>query len=190
MELETLDYAWRTKDDAQIHFSRKDTPWGEVKDDPPTTLTAAHVGSCCVHPPTREIPLEELELIVATHCEARGGSTKWNSNTIAGAYRWNRPHTRPGLVLYEVNGTGNHFIFLDQLEMFTSFMRIVESGVHQIVLWDLICSWFRVYGDASRDAAGATEDRYRQAFVDGRLKKRKNRGQATYKVWIEEPKAA
>lgn len=190
MELETLDYCWRTLDDAQICFSRTNgLIQREPSNDPPTSITAYHVGSCCVHPPTKDIPLDQLELIVATNCEARGGSTKWNSNTRAGVYRWNRSPTRPGLVLWQVNGTGNHFIFLDQLEMFTSFMRIVDSGVHQIVLWDLICSWFKMYQDASRDASGATEDRYRQAFVDGRLKKRKNRGQATYKVWIEDKAA-
>jgi hypothetical protein len=39
--------------------------------------------------------------------------------------------------------------------------------------------------DAARAAASATADKYSKAFVDGRLKKRKVRGQAKVKIWIE-----
>lgn len=39
--------------------------------------------------------------------------------------------------------------------------------------------------DSARQAAEQTARRYEQAFVDGRLKKRKRRGSDRYKVWIE-----
>lgn len=39
--------------------------------------------------------------------------------------------------------------------------------------------------DGSRGAAATTSQRYNQAFVDGRLKKRKQRGGNSVKVWIE-----
>lgn len=190
MELETLDYAWRTKDDAQIHFSRyTDLMLREIGDDPPTTLTAVRNNSCLVEPPTIEIPLFELELITATKCEARPAGfettkTQWNSNATCGAYQWGQKHSKPGLVIYQVNGTGNHFMFMRQLELLHSF-RVIVGDAPPIVLWDLIQSWFSTYGRGKGHATDAVTTKYKQAFVDGRLKKRKNRGEETFKVWIE-----
>jgi len=43
----------------------------------------------------------------------------------------------------------------------------------------------KISGDAARDAAGNTAKLYEQAFVDGRLKKRKMPRQQAVKVWIE-----
>ena len=188
MELETLDYAWRTKDDAKICFSRyTNLMLREIGDDPPTILTAVRNNSCLVEPPTIEIPLSELKLIASTKCEVRNG---WNSNTSCGAYQWDQPHRKPGLVIYQVNGTGNHFMFMHQLELLPSFREICKSGQmrkHPIVVWDLIQSWFSTYGRGKVHATDAVTIKYEQAFVDGRLKKRKNRGAEAFKVWIEEP---
>ena len=189
MELETLDYAWRTKDDAQICFSRyTNLMLREIGDDQPTTLTAVRNNSNLVEPPTIEIPLSELKLIVSTKCEPRGGTTKWDSNTTCGAYQWDRPHGKPGLVIYQVNGTGNHFMFMHQLELLHSF-RVIVGDAPPIVLWDLIQSWFSTYGRGKEHATEAVTTKYKQAFVDGRLKKRKKRNEETFKVWIE-PAAA
>lgn len=44
---------------------------------------------------------------------------------------------------------------------------------------------YRVYADARREGAACEAATYRAAFVDGRLKKRKQRGQDGYEVWIE-----
>lgn len=42
----------------------------------------------------------------------------------------------------------------------------------------------KMYGYGAQQARTATEHQYRTAFVDGRLKKRKVRGQSAVKVWI------
>lgn len=49
------------------------------------------------------------------------------------------------------------------------------------LMWILL----EVHNDAARAAVANTSETYKQAFADGRLKKRKNRGQASCKVWIE-----
>lgn len=46
---------------------------------------------------------------------------------------------------------------------------------------------FSTHRDAERAAQDRTSLQYRQAFAEGRLKKRKNRGSNTVKVWIEPP---
>jgi len=189
MDLITKDHSWLTDDDAGIHFSRQQRPFSlDVKTVPPATITAVRNQSCLIKPPTVEIPLSELELLIATKCEPRGGNTKWNSNTTCGAYHWKKMG-KPGLVIYQVNGTGNHFMFMDQLELFDSFTEISKVA-SPIVIWDLIQSWFNAYERGSTHSHNATKTEYTQAFVDGRLKKRKHRGRQTYKVWIEDRKVA
>lgn len=46
---------------------------------------------------------------------------------------------------------------------------------------------YSTHSDARRAGRDSMSLEYRQAFVDGRLKKRKNRGADTVKVWIEPP---
>ncbi len=48
--------------------------------------------------------------------------------------------------------------------------------------WELL----QTARDARIDGDQRTARRYRQAFVDGRLKKRKARGRSEFKVWIAE----
>ncbi len=45
---------------------------------------------------------------------------------------------------------------------------------------------FRTHADAARHAREATALEYRTAFANGRLKKRKVRGSAAFKVWIDD----
>jgi len=44
----------------------------------------------------------------------------------------------------------------------------------------------QLHSEGSRDAAAVTAARYRVAFAQGKLKKRKQRGGDAYKVWIED----
>ena len=186
MQLETLTYSWRTLDPAQIHFSRYvNGPHTEILDNPPTTLEAVRCNGTLVKSPRVLIPLDELEFMVHCVCVPRGPEHRqWNSNTTCGAYQWDQSHGKPGLVLYKVDGCGNHFLYMEMLEIFDSFQAIQRS-VESIVLWDLICSWFKCYTKGKERGTEDTEKKYRQAFVDGRLKKRKRRGTAEYKVWID-----
>ncbi len=46
---------------------------------------------------------------------------------------------------------------------------------------------YDIHKDAVREARRQTAKEYREAFVEGRLKKRKLPAQGTVKVWIEDP---
>lgn len=59
------------------------------------------------------------------------------------------------------------------------------SDARYFILYGIV----RAHHDSERAAEGRVSGEYRQAFADGRLKKRKLRGQARCKVWIE-PKPA
>jgi len=48
----------------------------------------------------------------------------------------------------------------------------------------------RLHDDAKQAGYDKARREYQRAFVDGRLKKRKERGQASVKVWIESEQAA
>lgn len=51
----------------------------------------------------------------------------------------------------------------------------------------LLHSMLKINHDAARNASEATSARYRAAFVNGTLRKRKQRGGNAFKVWIERP---
>ena len=187
MELLTKQYSWQSDDPAEIHFSRQTQPFqsdDQLLTDPPERITAVQNQCSLFKPPTVKIPLDELEFLVACECHARGGNIKWNSNTKCAAYQWNRPHGKPKLVIFQVNGIGNHWILMDQLEILTSFQAIVKN-VEPIVVWDLISSWFSTYSRGRDHGITKAAEEHRTAFVEGRLKKRKNRDRDSYKVWIE-----
>jgi len=185
MQLETLDYSWRSKDAAEIHFTRYlNGGLSEIGDEPPTELTAVMSNCSLCKPPTVQVPLDELELLIATHCEPRGGThTKWNSNSKCNAYQWNQKFSKPVLLIHEWNGTGNHFMVMDQLELLDA-MKAMIAAVPQVMIWDLIHSWFKAYDRGAEHAHSRLTTKLTTAFVNGTLKKRKNRGRDDFRVWI------
>ena len=52
--------------------------------------------------------------------------------------------------------------------------------------YSLLYALHQTNRDTTENVAAATAFKYKQAFADGRLKKRKVRGQPEVKVWIEE----
>lgn len=187
MELLTKQYSWQSDDAAEIHFSRQTQPFqsdDQLLTEPPEHITAVQNQCSLLKPPTVKIPLDDLEFLVACECHARGGNIKWNSNTKCAAYQWCQRHGgKPKLVIFKVDGLGNHWMLMDQLEILTSFQAIVEN-VEPIVVWDLITSWFSTYSRGHNHGTIKATEEHRTAFVEGRLKKRKHRGRDDYRVWI------
>ena len=70
-------------------------------------------------------------------------------------------------------------------------MRIGKEAVTALGMLDsdarffMLYTLFEVAREASNAAHDTTERQYRAAFADGRLRKRKQRGQDAVKVWIE-----
>lgn len=62
-----------------------------------------------------------------------------------------------------------------------TILHALDSDARFFVLWEL----YDARKEGAKQAAARTAASYSQAFVDGRLKKRKRRGTSTYDVWIE-----
>jgi len=71
---------------------------------------------------------------------------------------------------------GHNQVLIDSLALLPSDYRYrVLSALHHL------------YRDGQQDGRSAMELRYRTAFINGHLKKRKRPGRESYKVWIETP---
>ncbi len=182
MKLIDKEYCWQSDDDAKVCFSKETA--NSIPIPKPTHIAAVHECGYSHSDGIKEIPIEELEYLCSVQCEARGGSIQWNSNTQLGAYTWHRPHGKPALVLWCFSGLGLQWMWMDQLELYNSFIAILGSGVPSIVIWDLLQSWFHTYACAKRLGVNETTQEYRNAFVSGRLQKKKKRGQDLYEVKI------
>lgn len=68
-------------------------------------------------------------------------------------------------------------------EPLLAMMQINERGLYAILF-----AMYKTACEAADFATKATASKYRTAFADGRLMKRKIRGQSAYKVWIEDKK--
>ena len=78
----------------------------------------------------------------------------------------------------------------------TSSMRIEKEAANILAGLDSDSRFFlcfqmkRLHDDAKKAGYDKARREYQRAFVDGRLKKRKERGQASVKVWIESEQTA
>jgi hypothetical protein len=72
-----------------------------------------------------------------------------------------------------------------QLDHSVGRVRLFFESLDSTQRYLLMHAFYNVHSCAREVAASETAATYRKAFVDGRLKKRKNRGRDTVKVWIE-----
>lgn len=78
------------------------------------------------------------------------------------------------------HGGGDRSFELDYNRLAIDGMALMDSDSRYRLLWMLL----KVHQDAASEAATETAQKYRRAFVEGRLRKRKIRGQEAYKVEI------
>lgn len=89
-----------------------------------------------------------------------------------------------GCFLLVKHGAGQERIKLDyNAQRAAQFFEPLGSNERYLLMHML----FSVSREARTVAQAETATTYRKAFIDGRLKKRKARGQSTIKVWIEAP---
>lgn len=79
---------------------------------------------------------------------------------------------------------GNRWAYIDCLEYDNSLRYAVEHLPNDVV-WDLLHMIFDAYHHGLQNGGIEASREYRDAFVEGRLKKRKQRGRDSYKVEIE-----
>jgi hypothetical protein len=86
-----------------------------------------------------------------------------------------------GYWLYVKHGGGTQRWRLDYDVRTVNALRGLESDDRYRLLWVLA----QAHGDSFHAGAELEANRFRAAFVDGRLRKRKLRGQNAVRVWIE-----
>lgn len=89
------------------------------------------------------------------------------------------------LVIVSVNGAGNQWMVIDYCDRGNSILHAALT-LPPCVAHDMLNALFSAYENGYCDGYRQTSTEYKQAFVDGRLKKRKNRGESSYKVFIED----
>lgn len=90
------------------------------------------------------------------------------------------------LVVVSVNGGGNRWVSIQFGDEGNSLLYAVEY-LPNCVAHDLLTGLFNGYMTGHQRGVRETAKKYKTAFVEGRLKKRKVRGQEAYNVEIEEP---
>jgi hypothetical protein len=85
------------------------------------------------------------------------------------------------LYLLVRHGAGDERI---RLSLYNQQVEVL-SGLDSNARYWILNAIFHAQSSARREGEEKQAARYRQAFVDGRLKKRKNRGGTAYKVWID-----
>lgn len=89
-----------------------------------------------------------------------------------------------GLIIVSSNGAGEKWMSIGYSDRGNSILYAVRN-LPECIAHDMLKTLFVAYGSGYQHAKTGTTQRYNQAFVDGRLKKRKQRGCANYRVWIE-----
>lgn len=163
------------------------TPRKEPDLSPGTTPILADIIGAW-HPNPRTTPLNPNEL---THVRTLAFACEWADGTIE-SERWvsaarfdifhhtGPAYARPGLIIRRTSGIGTSwFVFK------TTDRRNDLLSPDDFIAWSLlqaVDSGIRHHTAAARDAE---RRRLFQAFVQGRLRKRKRRGSNEYKVWVE-----
>lgn len=85
-----------------------------------------------------------------------------------------------GYTLFVRHGGGDESMKLPLFKNGVELLRGMDSDARYLMLNAL----YRAHRDGMEIGRSETAREFRQAFADGRLKKRKVRGQANVKVWI------
>lgn len=92
----------------------------------------------------------------------------------------------PELVVCVVNGGGNYWMWFRYGCDKPDSIRKVAEQLPNDIAWDILDTIYDSYRNGIANGSQLTAKNYAQAFVDGRLKKRKQRGQDAYTVNIVE----
>jgi len=190
MEFDRIDlgdgrYTMMAADGSLIAFYNRPVP------ETVEALAGGHIS--IVTGPTRMIDPRKLEPIRIVRCgplddekkpvrhlNGDERSRRWTTPVVHGVYLYSTGHGRPEIVLTSGGGAGHEFMVLDQLDAHEGFLEMAIT-LSETAVWDIVHALFGTYRKANEEGRQFV----RQAFVDGRLKKRKRRGQDSYTVTIE-----
>jgi hypothetical protein len=140
-----------------------------------------------VDPGVHVIPLAALKHVRSVGCHGRDrdryGGIGWGSSIRYALYLNESRIGMLDVVVSQMGGCGPRFFGAVGGEMPETFLALCGIlSEHQ--LWDVLNLLVRTYDFAWRRAGAAEFKRVAQAFVDGRLRKRKQRGTEQYRVDI------
>ena len=77
----------------------------------------------------------------------------------------------------------------ERIELGTTgrYLKDILPKLPEVEAFSVLFTIYKAYSKGKMVAASETESKYRLAFAEGRLKKRKIRGQDRCKIWIEMP---
>lgn len=154
----------------------------------PTCVEATIIGETfIINPETRTVDTAEpRQLCTITH----GSGRSWTTNTNYVVYLWSKQYGLPEIVVRKAHSPDGSFMpswwLLDGLDLYKSF-PVVLSLLTEEQTYDILSSWIDSYHKGIQDATRRVAQQYREAFINGTLKKRKLPRQQTVKVWIEKP---
>lgn len=181
LQLKQESYGWVSTDGSNLILR------GNVE---PTEVIADLIGhSGLVNGPTRRLQLAQFahlrSLPGGSRPTGRPGVNWTNAHQTFAVYSYdNGDWSKPEIVFSQYHGGGAFFAIVDQLDFHKTFSPLVET-LPDHAIYDLIQAMIGSYNKGKNDGANVTEKRLCEAFVEGRLKKRKQPGLNVYKVHVE-----
>lgn len=175
---------WISTDPAEINFGAMKYFDQVIMPEPPEDVKVVRILDSGT--PNRTIPLECLNYIKTIKGSIREETSRYTTEHQQFHLYENTMFRRKArkVVICSVNGSGNHWFSIDSLDKDNSLL-LTSDTMSENVMWDLLDTMTRAYLVGKSHGINE-QDRYlKEAFVDGRLKKRKNRGQNTYKITVE-----
>ena len=140
---------------------------------------------------TSEIPINELQYQTSIKGGLRNEG-EWDAYTTAHQnfhiYRYGNPINRKHqVVVCRTNGLGNTWFWFHRLTVATSILTASKVLLNDM-MWDMLDLITAAFDTGMEHGKQITAIRYKQLFVDGRLKKLKIRGTDQYNVEIKDAK--
>lgn len=188
--------------DSGLYFGPSECPNGK----PPETIEAFLAGHVClVKPQTETIKLDSLEFVRTVEFgEARpsggGSSSKWTGDNYKFyVFICHNEFKSDSLVLMQSSGGGYRWYVFESRDFRDMILRFCGHGppsggvlagflngeLPEPRLWDLLYQLLGTYQEAAKQGYLKAQQEIYAAFVEGRLKKKKQRGQNAFKVSIE-----
>lgn len=183
---------WVSEDPAEIKFGQQESICLPPMLEPPIEITAESL--MAYHPNThsgdgrQKLAIEKLCYLLSINGGTRdmGDNRPYTTRHQSYHLYQHGPDNRYGLelVICSVNGCGNHWFFVRNLCVDGSILSAVKAASEQVA-WDLLYAITGSYEHGLTNGTVRTSREYASAFVNGKLKKRKKRGDDKYTVEIE-----
>jgi len=151
----------------------------------PETIEAKRIGHIClVKDVEMAIPTQELNYEGRYRCgetpyehgggwvREEDGKRRWAACAFFLVYSHVPDIGSKTIVIVENHGGGTFFYYVDQLDFHDNFLRTLEA-IPESAVWDILHAMIGSWHEGRQYGRDRTSREYAEAFVEGRLKKRK-----------------